>query len=72
VANPPIPAMIDWRAGVGVHARGLGHGLGHAVLAEPQSVATGPGDTALTLIPRGPNSCASVLVRLTSAAFAAP
>ena len=35
-------------------------------------VATGPGDTAFTRIPFGPNSCERVFVRLTRAALAAP
>src|SRR6478609_2861819 len=35
-----------------------------------RSVTTGPGDTQLTRIPRGPNSCDKDLLRLTSAAFA--
>ena len=37
-----------------------------------RSVATGPGEIQFTWMPFGPNSCASVLLRLTSAAFAGP
>ncbi len=36
------------------------------------SVPTGPGETALTWMPFGPNSWASDMVRFTTAAFAAP
>ena len=48
-----------------------------AVAATPaspsqRSVATGPGETELSRMPRGPNSCDSDLVRLTRAALAAP
>ena len=49
----------------------LGHAWG-ADLVYDEMLLTGPGDTALIRMPRGPNSWERVLVRLTSAAFAAP
>ena len=37
-----------------------------------RSVATGPGETLLMRIPRGPSSCERAFATLSSAAFAAP
>ena len=57
---------------VGIDAGRLGDGGGDAGSPSQRSVPTGPGETALTRMPCGPNSWDSDLVRLTSAALAAP
>jgi hypothetical protein len=72
VAKPPILAMTVSRA---VSASiPVAFATVSATPCSPtqSSVLTGPGETALTRTPRGPNSWASDLVRVTSAAFGRP
>ena len=72
VANPPMLATTAARA-----VSASTPVASATVAATPwspshSSVETGPGETQLTRMPRGPNSWASDLLRLTSAALAAP
>ena len=72
VANPPMPATTLSRAVAASTPIALPTVWATPFSPSHRSVLTGPGETELMRMPRGPNSCESDFARLTRAAFAAP
>src|ERR1019366_544308 len=72
VAKPPMLATAFLRAVSASTPVALATVSATPPLPSHRSVLTGPDDTAFTWMPCDPNSCASDLVRFTTAALAAP
>lgn len=72
VAKPPMLAMTFFFAVSASTPVAFATVSATPPLPSQRSVLTGPGETSLMRMPRGPNSCDSDFVRLMSAAFAAP